>query len=513
MPSSIPDHIPDVLKRIQKLQPRRVLDVGIGFGKWGFLLREYLETWHDRVHPDSWKTEIHGVEVWEPYTKLPWIETLYNKIFNEDIRSFAKEADASYDVIICGDVIEHLPKTEAIDVLKRLLRLTRKTLVLSIPLGQEWLNNQIVDQNPYEKHRSAWSRVDIEDLGRVTQAIQFSVGTKHVGLYFLEGQYEASVPSPVVPVDRAKVDNGTILHVHNVQRCGGTGNFVYDMARCFPEFNHAALCVNDPNGDPQWLTDVSGAMRPFYAPKLTREILEEINPRIVVLHATAGRSLEGGWPYAWIQDNGRRYVISVHHTTTYPLLRADLDIFVSKHLRGYYTKIIERCGKHILMPPCMDLASLAGLPDREGELRYTSAGKHCDRLVAFARANDISLNISPPGRIGAMSSYLLRFNCAIIWSGHKETWCRTLTECMAAGLLVVGHNSGAIPEQIVDGKTGFLFENEEGLKSVLGTIRTSSEVLRRDIRTAGREWALRHAGFETMRSTLYPHMTGALVTA
>jgi len=71
MPSSAPDHIPAVLKHVMKLQPKRVLDVGVGYGKWGFLLREYLESWNDRVHPEDWEITITGVEVWEPYTRLP----------------------------------------------------------------------------------------------------------------------------------------------------------------------------------------------------------------------------------------------------------------------------------------------------------------------------------------------------------------------------------------------------------------------------------------------------------
>lgn len=321
-----------------------------------------------------------------------------------------------------------------------------------------------------------------------------------------------SIP-PTAPVQSREAKRGPMLHVHNVQRCGGTGNFVFDMATCFPEFHHHALCVNDANGDPQWCNDVSSVMRTFYSPTLTQEMLDEIDPRIVVLHATAGRSLEGDWPYDWLQDGGRRYVIFVHHTTTYPLLNADLDVFVSKHLRDYYSKIIERCSKPILMPPCMNLAPLSALPIKVGEPRYTSAGKHCDQLLSFARQQGLELHTSPPGRIGAMTNYLRDFNSAIIWSGHKETWCRTLTECMAAGLLVIGHNSGAIPEQIEDGVNGFLFNDESELGATLEKVAALSDSARLEIRKTGREWALKNASLTRMRETLYPYIANALVTS
>ena len=42
MGSSFIDQTPAIIHLLQKLQPKSVLDIGKGFGKYGFLLHEYL---------------------------------------------------------------------------------------------------------------------------------------------------------------------------------------------------------------------------------------------------------------------------------------------------------------------------------------------------------------------------------------------------------------------------------------------------------------------------------------
>ena len=155
MPSSMHQHLAVMVGEIIKTQPKTILDIGVGFGKWGYLTREYLETHFDRVYPDSWQLRIDGVEAWERYIKgFKWLSTFYNRIFCGDIYDL-KDQIGNYDLIIAGDIIEHLEKEKGIEVLKQLIHKARKKFLLSIPL-RDWLNNKIVDDNPYESHRSVW---------------------------------------------------------------------------------------------------------------------------------------------------------------------------------------------------------------------------------------------------------------------------------------------------------------------------------------------------------------------
>lgn len=189
MPSSMPYHFGFVIDAAMAAAPvKTILDVGIGYGKWGFLFHEFLDGHYDRVFPDQWKMEIHGVEIFEPYIKrFPWLKHFYKRIFCADIANLVltkprpKGLHEKYDIIYAGDVIEHLEKTPAVKMLRRLVQMSRKTLILSIPLGAAWMGNKIVAGNQWEHHRSTWSREEIEgyaarDMEVKTEVFNFGRG-------------------------------------------------------------------------------------------------------------------------------------------------------------------------------------------------------------------------------------------------------------------------------------------------------------------------------------------------
>jgi hypothetical protein len=335
--------------------------------------------------------------------------------------------------------------------------------------------------------------------------------------------------SPLEPVAAASRPGNGILHVHNVRRCGGTGNFVHDMARCFPEFRHTALCVNDARGDRTWIEHVSPDMRTFYAPMLTREIVEEVNPRIVILHSTAGRSLGTGdvkadWPYEWLGGAGERYTIFFHHSRTYPLVPVDLDVFVSSYISEIFARFRGKNMKGwIELPPCMDLEPYAAIPRKQEDYArraVTSAGKASKHLREIT-ANGASwfgpawtFDHDPPLTAGGLASYLGDYPYALIWSQQPETWCRTVTEALAAGCLTIAGRDGAIPEQIEHEKNGFLFASAEGLTAVLDRVKDMPLDEIAEIAANGRQWAIEHAGFNRLRAGLYPYlMHGILSTS
>jgi hypothetical protein len=79
MPSSHLYQIPTIIKIICGLKPDSILDIGCGFGKYGFLAREYLEIWQSRYQKSEWVIKIDCIEVYGPYlTELP--QYIYFKI-------------------------------------------------------------------------------------------------------------------------------------------------------------------------------------------------------------------------------------------------------------------------------------------------------------------------------------------------------------------------------------------------------------------------------------------------
>jgi len=111
MPVSNPEHIPTVLHFAQACQARSILDVGIGTGSYGLLLRQSLDIGYGRIKPAEWQVEIDGVEIFEGYRNPVW-DFAYTRVHMGDIRQLLPTI-GSYDLVLCNDVLEHFPRDEA----------------------------------------------------------------------------------------------------------------------------------------------------------------------------------------------------------------------------------------------------------------------------------------------------------------------------------------------------------------------------------------------------------------
>ena len=155
MPTSDFSTIPEVLRRVIRADPKSILDIGVGFGKWGMLFREYLELYghsdENRISPDAWERRIDGVEIFPKYIG-PWQESIYDSIFMVDIRNFDRIGD--YDLVFMGDVIEHLPREDGVALLSRI-----KTRVIVVTTEDTPARPPIFG-NSHEAHISSWSRQD-----------------------------------------------------------------------------------------------------------------------------------------------------------------------------------------------------------------------------------------------------------------------------------------------------------------------------------------------------------------
>ena len=112
MPSSDYFQIPTVMQAVTQLKPASVLDIGIGFGKWGALCREYLDADFGRVAKPQWQTRIDGVEIFEPYRNPLW-DAVYDRIWVGDAMDVLRQA-GRYDLVIACDVIEHFTKNKVL---------------------------------------------------------------------------------------------------------------------------------------------------------------------------------------------------------------------------------------------------------------------------------------------------------------------------------------------------------------------------------------------------------------
>jgi len=155
MPSSTPKVLTPICEAILSLQPiHSALDIGVGMGKMGALIREYCEIYINwRFYQEEWKVLIHGIEIHEKY-KNPMYQ-MYSEIFYGDATKVIDNLPYKYDLITMLDVIEHIEKREALKLLSK-MRQKGKHVIVS------YCNNDQgpARDNPHEAHISKWNVAD-----------------------------------------------------------------------------------------------------------------------------------------------------------------------------------------------------------------------------------------------------------------------------------------------------------------------------------------------------------------
>ena len=101
MPWSNPENQQWVLNKVVQLKPQTILDVGAGYGTYARLLRPYVPA------------RYVAIEIFENYISEYKLKELYDEVWLEDVRKYVS---LESDLIIFGDVLEHMSKEEAVEV-------------------------------------------------------------------------------------------------------------------------------------------------------------------------------------------------------------------------------------------------------------------------------------------------------------------------------------------------------------------------------------------------------------
>jgi 2-polyprenyl-3-methyl-5-hydroxy-6-metoxy-1,4-benzoquinol methylase len=160
MPSSQYYHISKIMEMIISVNPKSVLDVGSGFGKFGVLCREYLELWDGRQKYE-FNRRVDCVEVFQKYIS-PLYEYIYDNIYNNNILEIAPKLDNKYDLILLIDVLEHFEKSDGFNLLTTLLA-NNECILVSTP--KKPTPQKDAFNNVHEIHRSVWSAKELSSLG------------------------------------------------------------------------------------------------------------------------------------------------------------------------------------------------------------------------------------------------------------------------------------------------------------------------------------------------------------
>lgn len=151
MPGSRPDGKPWVVDRIKELEPSTILDVGPGRGTyWDLLHREVKASWT-------------GVEIFAPYVRKYHLARKYDRLIIGDFLDVEVEP---HDVVILGDVLEHVPRGTAQKMWDKARALG--TVICVVPIDH--YEQGTVFGNVHETHLWHPSPDDIYALGGVTDS-------------------------------------------------------------------------------------------------------------------------------------------------------------------------------------------------------------------------------------------------------------------------------------------------------------------------------------------------------
>lgn len=182
MPTSHSNQINEIVHIIRMVNPQKLLDIGIGFGKYGFLAREYLELWDGREKYNDWKRKIDGIEIFEDYiTDLQ--RFIYNTIFIGNAIDILPNLKEHYDLILLIDVLEHFNKEDGIKLLKECIEHSDNILI-SVP--NDIGNQKDAFGNIYETHKFQW---ETKHFTEISKDLFFFKSQKSLMIYIGKNYY------------------------------------------------------------------------------------------------------------------------------------------------------------------------------------------------------------------------------------------------------------------------------------------------------------------------------------
>ena len=155
--------------------PNSVLDVGAGCGTYA--------KWWQYLAPRPY---LIGVEIWPPYLTAYSLRDLYDYVMVRDVREMSLTDWPRVDVVILGDVLEHMSRADALRVWNLACASARKAVYLSIPIVP--MPQGAMQGNPHEEHVVPdWTH---EQVLETFPLISWHwTGT-------IVGRYEALIPPP-----------------------------------------------------------------------------------------------------------------------------------------------------------------------------------------------------------------------------------------------------------------------------------------------------------------------------
>ncbi len=103
-----------------------------------------------------------GVELFSPYLEESEKKGIHHQYLKADILKVEFEP-ASFDAVLCLEVLEHLKKERGYELIKKMQKWARKKIIITTPNGYLWQDYQ--DGNSLQEHKSGWRAGELKKLG------------------------------------------------------------------------------------------------------------------------------------------------------------------------------------------------------------------------------------------------------------------------------------------------------------------------------------------------------------
>jgi SAM-dependent methyltransferase len=157
----VPFTYPWILATALSDDVKTVLDVGCGTGDLMAMIAKGR----------NW--DITGVELFDDSIKAAQATNAYRKIVKADITKLPKEiTQKKYDVVFSSMAVEHIPKAEALALIKQMEAMSIKRTVVTTIVGfYDFcpLDARGKEKNPYQVHVSGWDPGEFRQMGYVTR--------------------------------------------------------------------------------------------------------------------------------------------------------------------------------------------------------------------------------------------------------------------------------------------------------------------------------------------------------
>jgi ubiquinone/menaquinone biosynthesis C-methylase UbiE len=112
---------------VQNILGQSFLDVGCGYGKWGYLLKKYRQASAEAAPPT-----LTGVDLFEPHIRSLEKHAIYDSLHVASALKLPFK-DKTFDSTIACEILEHLPRIDGPNLISELRRVSRQSFVVTTP--------------------------------------------------------------------------------------------------------------------------------------------------------------------------------------------------------------------------------------------------------------------------------------------------------------------------------------------------------------------------------------------